>query len=210
MRRSVILFALSISPAAVTACSSSSSGNGSTPNGPDASSPDSSVVSDASVAVGSDAGVSCSGATCASGEVCCEARTSPTCTTMGACQGSFLSCTSTANCSGSQVCCFTFADDAGASTGMGPFTTECADSCSAPSYKLCASDSECSNGDTCVTGSYTTYCGTGGGIPGFDGNFPQFDGNFPFEEAGLEDTGTTPGVDAGDAGSTPDTGTSEQ
>ncbi len=129
---------------------------------------------------------------------------------MGACQGSFLSCTSTANCSGSQVCCFTFTDEAGATTGMGPFTTACQDSCSAPSYKLCASDSECSGGDTCTMGSYSTYCGTPTNFPGLDGNFPQFDGNFQFEEGGADDTGTGAAGDAGtDAGSTPDGGASD-
>lgn len=75
---------------------------------------------------------------------------------------------------------------------MGPFASQCADSCAASSYKLCASDSECSNGDTCMMGMYTPYCAPPGGGFTFDASGFMFDASgFP-----RRDTGAPPGDEA--------------
>jgi hypothetical protein len=186
MRRSVVLFGLSISVAAATACSSSSSNNNAA---------DSGTTPEAAASSG-DGGVICSGATCAAGEVCCTARTSPTCTPAGACQGSFLTCSDTASCAG-KICCFTYTDMA-----MTAFTTACQDTCAMPSYKLCSSDSECTGGNTCMMGQITTYCGMGGFM--FDaGNGGTMDsGSTIVDSSTTQDTGSS----ASEAGPAADTG----
>jgi hypothetical protein len=99
-----------------------------------------------------------------------------TCTQAGSCTGSSLGCSSTQHCSGGEVCCFVYqASEAGAAAGgfagFGApmaFTAECADECPGGDmihYQLCASSSECPNGQQCVPGTYTTYCNAMGGGP---------------------------------------------
>jgi hypothetical protein len=102
------------------------------------------------------------------------------CTTAGSCSGSSLSCSSTQHCSSGQVCCFVYQQtEAGAGPGgFGApmaFTAQCADDCPGGDmvhYQLCASSSECPNGQSCIPGTYTTYCADmgggppGGGVPG--------------------------------------------
>ncbi len=185
MRRSIVLFVLSIGVAVAAACSSSSSNN----------SPDAGETTDAAAA-GDTSGPTCSGNPCAGGEVCCSIGTSPSCKPAGACQGSFLGCSAKANCPGTQVCCFTYTDDSDTN-----YNSKCQDSCPAApaAYVLCGSDTDCASGESCGMGNVTLYCAPPQtGIPGFDGNFPAFDGNFPGFDANF------PGFDAG--GSTPDDG----
>jgi hypothetical protein len=105
-----------------------------------------------------------------------------TCTSAGSCSGSSLSCSSSQHCSGGQVCCFMYQQsEAGAAPG-GPggggfagfgapmtFTAACADECPAGDmvhYQLCASSGDCPSGQTCVPGTYTTYCAAMGAPPG--------------------------------------------
>src|SRR5579859_1202171 len=102
----------------------------------------------------------------------------PMCTSAGSCSGSSLSCSSSQHCSSGQVCCFVYqASEAGAAPGgpagglggfggfgapaMMTFSAQCADTCPAGDmvhYQLCASSSECPSGQSCVPGTYTTYC----------------------------------------------------
>ncbi len=154
-----------------------------------------------------DSGIACGvqGA-CAAPQACCYAAATaplapapaPTCIAQSACAGSSLSCSSTAQCSGSQVCCFVYEmPDAGQGDGgrafpvigAQTFSAQCADQCPTGDmmhYQLCAVASECPSGESCVRGTYTTYCAAtrGGGGPGFP--FPDGGGGlgFPFPDGG--------------------------
>jgi hypothetical protein len=81
------------------------------------------------------------------------------------------------------VCCFAFAaTDAGPAVGGGlpgfapaqAFSAQCADQCPAGDmvhYQLCATAADCPSGQSCVPGTYTTYCAAmnaRGGFPGSD------------------------------------------
>ena len=92
------------------------------------------------------------------------------CTPAGSCAGSSLSCSSPSHCAGGQVCCFAYTQsEAGAGPGgfagfaapMMGFSAECADNCPTGDmvhYALCASSTDCPSGQSCIRGTYTTYC----------------------------------------------------
>ena len=103
------------------------------------------------------------------------AATALSCTAAGSCSGSSLSCSGSAHCASGQVCCFAFQQGEGGA-GVGgfgapmAFSAQCADSCPSNDmihYQLCASAADCPSGQSCVPGTYTTYCAAmGGGFPG--------------------------------------------
>ena len=51
---------------------------------------------------------------------------------------------------------------------MMSFSAECADNCPTGDmvhYQLCASSTDCPSGQSCIMGTYTTYCANMGGGP---------------------------------------------
>ncbi|MGO9834908.1 MAG: hypothetical protein ACLP1X_11880 [Polyangiaceae bacterium] len=156
---------------------------------------------------------------------------SPSCVPTGSCNGTTMDCASASNCSGDQVCCSGTATpeggaDAEAEAGEGPFgggvfgggtfslgtSTTCQTSCMPGQQQRCASDTECTGGQTCQPSLGFP------GLPGFAGGggdggnpFASFfggDGGSPFGDlfGGGDDAGATMYCSPPDAGTGPDTG----
>jgi len=195
MKSARVSFVVSFCLALVAACSSGASGPGFDVDGGSFSSSSGTTgggsSSGGTAPTATDSGIPCGmqGACTPPQECCFASQFAPTCAAPGSCSASSLACSSTQHCSGGQVCCFAFnASDGGmagaggfAAPGAAGFNAQCASQCPTGDmvhYQLCASASDCPGGQSCIRGTYTTYCAApleAGAFPGF-----REGGAFPF------------------------------
>ncbi len=193
MTRTRSLFAVSFGVALAAACGGSTSNSGNSDGGGSGNSSGGSGSSGAGASSSSgagvevDGGIPCGQNSCVSPQVCCYtqgdagggafAMAVATCADSCPDGGVQISCTSSAQCQGSDVCCSSFGGAGGGAAG-GAIT--CAAQCSG--LQLCATDSECLNGGSCVGGAAGKICLPDGGFTIPDGGFP--DGGFVRRDAG--------------------------